>query len=511
MLRAASAGVLLAALPFLTGNAQPVAPAAPAITPEPSIAPAPAAMAPERRWLLQSYVEAALASPTLAGAHVGVLIVDAVSDSVLYARNADDDFVPASTLKLVAGSAALSRLGPAFAFATDVDAAGTVENGTLQGDLYLRGGGDAQLSVADLGAAATAVQAAGISRVSGALIGDASRYDAPHYPLGWAIDDIPYEYAAVPGALCVDLNVAHVRVAPGDAPGTPASLQESPQTGAFALENATVTGAPGSTDETDVARPWDRPRVIRVTGSYPLGAPLSDDLEPAVPDPAEYTVDLFRKALEAHGVTLEDGVAFGSTPPGATVVWAHRSKPLGLLLRDFWPPSKNLIGEQLLEELGTEAALHAIPGDARGADTRARGISNELDWLRAIGIDPATVSIADGSGLSAYDRLTPRALVAVLQADWHGRQRDVVVNALAVAGISGTLRSTFAQPPLAGAIYAKTGTSNHARLLAGYARTVRGGTVIFALMVNNWMDSSADAAAALDRARGAILTAVVTQ
>ncbi len=487
-----SAGwVPAAAFLFLTAAAQPASP-------------------PEQSRL-QSDIDAALTSPTLRGAHVGVLAIDADTGAVLYARNADDDFVPASTLKLIVGSAALSRLGPSFTFMTDVDATGTIEGGTLNGDLYLRGGGDAQLSDADLDAAAAAVQSAGVRHVSGALIGDATRYDAPRYPLGWAIDDIPYEYAAVPGALCVDLNVAHLRVGPGDAPGVPAILRWLPASGTFAVENATVTGARGSRDETDLERPWDRPRAIRVTGSYPLGAPLSDDLEPAVPDPAAYTVDLFLRALEAHGVTVGDGIAFKATPPGARVVWAHRSKPLALVLRDFWPPSRNLIGEQLLEELGTQAGLHRIPGDARGADTRLRGISNEIDWLRSIGVDTTTLTIADGSGLSAYDRVTPRALVTVLQADRSGPQRDTVTNALAVAGVSGTLRSTFSEPPLAGAVYAKTGTTNHARLLAGYARTRSGGTVTFALMVNDWMDATAGAAESLDTARAAVLTAIVTR
>ncbi|MEO6836033.1 MAG: D-alanyl-D-alanine carboxypeptidase, partial [Candidatus Tumulicola sp.] len=121
----------------------------------------------------------------------------------------------------------------------------------------------------------------------------------------------------------------------------------------------------------------------------------------------------------------------------------------------------------------------------------------------------STLTIADGSGLSAYDRVTPRALITILQADWRGPQRATVLAALPVAGVSGTLRSTFAHAPLEGNVYAKTGTTNHARLLAGYARTRSGDTVIFALMVNNWMDASANGANALDAARGAILSAIV--
>jgi D-alanyl-D-alanine carboxypeptidase/D-alanyl-D-alanine-endopeptidase (penicillin-binding protein 4) len=473
-------------------------------TPAPSPAPSPSPMSSADVWRLQSFVDAALTAPTLKGAHVGVLAIDGDTGAVLYARNADDDFVPASTFKLIAGSMALAQLGPAFTFTTDVDAAGSIEGGTLQGDLYLRGGGDAQLSSADLNAAAAAVAAAGVRHVSGALIADASRYGAPHFPQGWAIDDIPYEFAAVPSALSVDLNVAHVRVLPGEAIGARAALQVRPESDAFALENATVTGASGSADTTDVERPWNRPLTIRVSGSYPLGAALSDDLEPAVPDPAAYALDLFRRALARNGVTLGDGARYGNAPVGATVLWSHRSKPLAQLLGDFWPPSNNLIGEQLLEELG--AAQGSI-----GGDTRARGIAAEAAWLQSIGVDPAALTIADGSGLSAYDRVTPRALVTILQADWRGAQRDTVLAALPLAGVRGTLASTFTGAPLEGNVYAKTGTTNHARLLAGYARTQRGSTVIFALMVNNWMDASPTARQALDDARAAVLTAIVTK
>jgi D-alanyl-D-alanine carboxypeptidase/D-alanyl-D-alanine-endopeptidase (penicillin-binding protein 4) len=457
----------------------------------------------------QRAIDATLTAKTLIGAHVGILAVDAASGAVLYARGADDDFVPASTFKLIVGSAALARLGRSFTFATEVDAAGSIADGVLNGDLYIRGGGDAQLSLDDLDAAAAAVARAGVRQVTGALVGDASRYDAPRYPLGWSIDDIPYEYAAVPSALSLGLNVAHIRVLPGEAIDAPSVLRVEPQTGAFTVENATVTGTRGSPDSTDLARPWDRPQTIRAIGSYPLGAPLSDDLEPAVPDPPAYAADLFVRALAAHGVMVAGGIRFGPAPTGTTSLWTHQSKPLAAVLRDFWPPSTNLIGEQLLEELGSQAARRTIAGSARGTDTRERGISNETDWLRSIGVDPTTLTIADGSGLSEYDRITPRALVTILRADWRGPLRDAVMAALPVAGVSGTLRSTFTHPPLKGAIYAKTGTTNHARLLAGYARTQRGQTVVFALMVNDWMDGSADAQRSLNAARAAVLDALV--
>ena len=84
-------------------------------------------------------------------------------------------------------------------------------------------------------------------------------------------------------------------------------------------------------------------------------------------------------------------------------------------------------------------------------------------------------------------------MTRILQIAWHSPLRETVLAALPVAGMSGTLHSRFTQPPLRAAVYAKTGSTNHARLLAGYARTPRGRWITFALMINDWMDDSAQA------------------
>jgi D-alanyl-D-alanine carboxypeptidase/D-alanyl-D-alanine-endopeptidase (penicillin-binding protein 4) len=437
----------------------------------------------------------------LRGAHVGVLAVD-TTGAAIYSHNADDDFVPASTFKLIVGSVALARLGPSFTFATSVDAVGPIANGTLNGDLVLRGGGDAQLTVANLQQAASAVQAVGITHVTGDVVGDASYFSAPRYPDGWVVDDLPYEYAAVPSALSLELNIAHVRVRPGTAIGAQANLSVGPIGNAFSLVNRTTTGSHGSDDTTDVARPWNLPTEIDVTGSYPLGASLSDDLEPAVPDPPAYAAGVLHDALTSHGVTVDGGIRFSKAPAG-THLWQHRSEPLRAILGDFWKPSTNLIGEQLLEALGVASSPSVL------SDDRAAGINVETRWLRSNGIDPRTVTIADGSGLSAYDRITPRDLVAILSLGWHGAYRTTILASLPVSGRSGTLASDFTQAPLAGAIVAKTGTTNHARLLAGYAKRADGGTTIFALSIENWMDARPQAGAALNRVRAAVLRALV--
>ena len=147
----------------------------------------------------------------------------------------------------------------------------------------------------------------------------------------------------------------------------------------------------------------------------------------------------------------------------------------------IFTPSDNLLAESLLGAL---------------APTRDGAIARERSWLQSIGIDPATTTLADGSGLSSYDRISAHDLVTILAHDWNGPTRDIVLAALPVSGQSGTLQTAFTAPPLAGAVIAKTGTVNHTRTLAGYLQTPHG-TLIFALMINNWMGDGPHASADL--------------
>jgi D-alanyl-D-alanine carboxypeptidase/D-alanyl-D-alanine-endopeptidase (penicillin-binding protein 4) len=170
------------------------------------------------------------------------------------------------------------------------------------------------------------------------------------------------------------------------------------------------------------------------------------------------------------------------------------------LLSEFWLPSDNLMGELFLKELG--AARLGEPG------TFANGIAVEDEYLRSIGIDPATLSITDGSGHSAYDRITPRDLVTILQSDWNGAHHSIVIDALPEAGVRGTLKDAFTGTSLDGKVFAKTGTHRHARALSGFLQTDDHGPVTFSLLVNDWLgDDRSGGNADLRKAQAAVLSA----
>jgi D-alanyl-D-alanine carboxypeptidase/D-alanyl-D-alanine-endopeptidase (penicillin-binding protein 4) len=459
---------------------------------------------------LDANADVALAgSAAVRGAHVGIYAIDARDGRVLYQRNPDDAFQPASTFKLLVGSAALERLGPAFRFHTEVLANGPVAGGTLQGPLVLRGGGDPFLNAADLDAAASAVAKAGITR-TGPLSIDDTRYETPGYLPGWNWDDFPYYYAPVVSALTFEENVVHLTVAPGAKAGDAASVTAAPvgtlgqlagcrePTAAVTILAAQAqTGAADAKDTIDLQR--DRSGCIRVVGTIPMGA-KPDTVDAAVPSPALYAYDAFVAALKRHGVAVadsHDAVPAGwpfehrvelsplASPSVATTLWSHDSEPLRDTLADLWLPSDNLVAELLLRELGTTTP-YGTPG------TTAHGIAVEQSWLKGLGIDTtAALAIEDGSGLSTYDRISPRALVRILKHDWDGPYRDLVLDDLPLAGVRGTLKSSYLGTPAEKKIFAKTGSISHVSALAGYAANAKHGAVIFAFQVDDWVGETA--------------------
>ncbi len=434
-------------------------------------------------------LDALFSTATLSGAHTGALVVDAQTGKTVYARDADDAFIPASTMKLIVGSAALDVLGNAFSFTTTLATDGTT--------LYLKGGGDPLLSAQDLAQGVDALETVKTTSFPGGLAGDDSRYTSSRYPDGWQIDDLPYDYAAPASGLSFNENHFTVRVTPGDSPGDPTSIALAPLTRTVPVQNHSTTGAERSDDSTTLELMWNSPLTLIVGGSAPARA-TDVSLDAAAIDPASFTLEAVERAMNQRGLPALPS-RIGTTPADARVLWQHHSVALPVLLTDMWQPSDNLIAETLLQELGVASAGND--------DTRARGIRREQAWLTAAGVDTKSLTIADGSGMSAYDRVTPRALVTILEHDWASPSRAQVLAALPVAGKSGTLAHAFTGTALSGNVIAKTGSSNHTRTLAGFLQTPHG-TLIFALLVNDWMDSGAGANERLRSFQQAFLTRI---
>lgn len=458
---------------------------------------------------LAARIDSILARPNLSRATWGIEVRDASTGRTLYARNASRPLIPASNLKLIVSATAAHHLDPGYHFRTSVYATGPVRDGTLQGDLVLYGRGDPMISAryfpsrtAVWEMLADSLRARGIRRVSGGVVADESWFDNEHVRGDWEAYDRRWWYAAPVGALGMNDNSIDFTIQPGASAGAPARITGSPASGAWTLENASRTVARGLPHTFDLER-GSAPGVVRAYGNLPLGTG-ADAESFAVDDPARFAGIVFREVLQRKGIDVaHDAVRVVSTPSestvaGATPVVEWRSPPLPQAIGPVLMNSQNWFAETLVKTLGREV---------RGEGSWAAGLAIEREFLtRVVGIDSADFVLRDGSGLSANNRVTPRALVQLLDYVRRTPRQAVVRRALPVSGAEdGSLRSRLTD--LRGRVAAKTGYIGGADSLSGFVTMPDGREIIFCIIVNSSGQPSARMKAGIDDVVRAIAAA----
>ncbi|MGM1063327.1 D-alanyl-D-alanine carboxypeptidase/D-alanyl-D-alanine endopeptidase [Saccharothrix sp. Mg75] len=432
---------------------------------------------------------AILADPALRGADVGLVVRRADTGELVFGSGNGRRGQPASNGKLVSSAAVLDVLGPDHRFSTSAAVSGPLRGGVLAGDLHLRGTGDPTVLAADYDALAGRVAGAGVRVVLGRLVGDDTWFDSVRLGTGWAWDDEPYYYNAQISALTVspdtdyDAGSVIVRVAPGAA-GAPATVTTEPPTDYVTVENAAVTGPAGSASSVSVERRHGT-NVVDVRGSVPAGGAAEAEWS-TVLEPTGLVTSLFRDALARHGVRVLGGTTTGATPAGARVVGEHLSMPLSQLLVPFMKLSNNVHAEVLVKTAGRAAF-----GEGSW-DAGLRAISAKLGGL---GVDPAALSLRDGSGLSRMSHVSPDQLASLLLAARGKPWFRVWYDSLPVAGVAdrmvgGTLRNRMRGTPAEGNVRAKTGTLTGVSALSGYVTTAAGEELVFSMVSNNTLTSA---------------------
>jgi D-alanyl-D-alanine carboxypeptidase/D-alanyl-D-alanine-endopeptidase (penicillin-binding protein 4) len=426
----------------------------------------------------------------------GVLVTDATGE-VLYSRNPDGYFMPASNAKLFSTALALATLGPEYRVRTTVESNGTPDaDGLLNGDLILIGRGDANLSnrkfpfdkkeeregppEKSLAEFAGAVASRGVKEVTGDVIADDSMFQHEKFPSGWLVDDILWSYGAAVSAIVVNDNTFTLDLRPGAQDGDPARYDAGVAGDFYTVENTVITAARGTEEKLAVARDPGS-RLIHVSGTMPLDAPLRR-LTIAIEDPAEYAASLLAHFLEARGVKI-DGHARArhtadpvSVAAEKTVLAEHTSVPLSDEIRLTNKNSENVHAELLLLLAAHEKA---------GANNYEDSLKFASDFFRRAGIADGDVVLSDGSGLSRKDLVTPRSVVQLLRYAAAQPWGELYRSTLPVAGEDGTLSDRMKNTPAAGRVFAKTGTIGHGNTLSGYATTVQGVHLLFSILGNN--------------------------
>ena len=423
----------------------------------------------------------------------GIVVRDLRTGETLFQHEAEQVLIPASTTKLITTAAALHLLGSAYRFRTQVWMRGRLEeNSTLKGDLILRGGGDATLSVNDLKQLAQQVRAAGVQRVEGLLLYDDSWLDAERYGFGWNIDDEPFGYQAQMSALCVERNAVRLYARPADKPGEPALLRLEPPTDYVQIVNLTRTAERDSGGARLAATRLRALNRLIVSGTIPIGSNEVLVGRYSVENPSRFAAVLFRDALREAGVQVPNRIAPMLRPMEGTeqLVAEHRSPPLSEIIALINKPSDNLLAEIVLKTIGREK---------RGRATTEAGLEAVREFLQQAGLEMGAVYLVDGSGLSRLNAISPENLVRLLTYMARSPQAEAYRRSLPLFGIEGTLRNRLRETPVQGKGAAKTGSLMRVSTIAGYLTTRSGRELVFAIMMNAYNAPGSEARALQDQ------------
>ena len=408
---------------------------------------------------LPAPVRQALARAQVPESAVSAVVAPVEAGRPVVSHNADAVLNPASVMKLVTGFAALELLGPAFTFRTDVLHVAEINNGVLEGDLYIRGGGDPQLTYDRLWRLLLALRGRGLREVRGDLVIDRRYFAAIAHDPGGFDNDPRRAYNVGADALLVNFNVVNFRFVP-DAAGVRVvpepDLPNVEVTSRLQPTRDACTNARGGV--THEMSQMGLLATVGFSGTYPVacgerGWPL------AVLEPKRFAEANLRWLWSAVGGVLRGSVREGPVPEGARLLHRHESEPLPALVRDMNKHSSNVMARHLFLALSAEPA--GRDGEATASARRVR------EWLLAQRIAAPELVIENGSGLSRNERASAATMAALLRAAWGSALMPDFVSSLPILATDGTLKSRR-QGPAAGHAHVKGGTLVDVQSIAGY-------------------------------------------
>jgi len=432
-----------------------------------------------------------LKEDVLKSSHIGIQVKSIDRNEVLFSYNAGQRFIPASNVKLFTVAAGLAYFTPDFVYETRLMQHGAVRSSVLEGDLIIVGSGDPTISgyfhdgnpTKVFEDWADALKQSGIGSITGNIVIDNSFFRATPLGPGWSWDDELFCYSASNNAFSFNNNCVAVVVAPGNSAGDPVTVRLEPGPGDLVIVNNAKTGDQGGTDDISI-RKDPCANTITISGSLPVNHPEYRVMV-AVERPACHGGLIFKEILAQRGISLQGGIDCGqqgkvSREAGevrGTTVAIYRSPRLSEIIKVINKRSSNFAAEQLFLTIGKMQ---------KGEGSQAASATAVKEYMEKIGVDTGDLSIVDGSGLSRYNLVTPKDIVALLDYMARNRYFGLFYDSLAIAGTDGTLKKRMQSPPLQGNLRGKTGSMNHVRNLSGYMTTVGGERLAFAILINNF-------------------------
>ncbi|WP_394779570.1 D-alanyl-D-alanine carboxypeptidase/D-alanyl-D-alanine-endopeptidase, partial [Undibacterium sp.] len=394
--------------------------------------------------------------------------------------------IPASTMKLVTTMVALDELGPTYRWKTALLTDGSIKNDTLRGTLYLRGGGDPNLSWDKLEMMLRKLRDQGIKKIGGDIVLDRSFFQPERFDVNVPpFDDTPDAYYnVIPDALMVHSNLISFSL---ESSADKIIVRTSPPMAKVAIEDhlalddrdCAAWEAGWKAPTADIAR--NKAISLVLSGSFPRNCKATTELNTL--DRNLYIERTVQALWREIGGTWNGSVRDGVTPAGAKLLVERQSETLADNIRLVNKRSDNVMARMLYLTLGAEQAKQGNQGNYQSTLQAAN--DKIISWFNKHAIDPSGIVLENGSGLSRLERISPAQMAALLKVAEHSNWFAEYASSMPIVAVDGTMRRRLKGTAAEGRARIKTGTLRNTVAVAGYVRDSYDENWIVVAMINN--------------------------
>ncbi len=413
-------------------------------------------------------IDSIIDRPEFSKSRWGILVKNLDSGKVIYSRDRDKYFIPASNVKLFTSASALLELGAEFRIKTPIYATGNLPNLTT---LQVKGKGDPTISSESLKNIVQQLQTLGIKRIEKLIIEDSYFTQNPLNPT-WEWSDIYYYYAVAVNSIILNENTVTLTLLPQNL-GEKVRFRWSDTIAArqWNVVNQGITVSAENPYNIDISGVLGKP-TLKIQGELPQNN-QPDDWDLAILDPPNYFLETLRLFFFQSGIKVNRGVVVKEalSIPESRIIVTIFSQPLTKIIQEINQNSNNLYAETIAN----------IVAKTLNSKTGTEAIKKVLGQIE---IDQDSYILKDASGLSRHSLVTPAVLVELLSKMSQTKVAQVYKESLALAGDEGTLKNRLENIP--GKLWGKTGTLSGVNTLSGYLELPNNQTLVFSILVNNF-------------------------
>ncbi len=426
-------------------------------------------------------------------ANISLLVKNITTGKTIAEYNSRLSIVPASTMKVVSTATALELLGREYRFKTTLEMDGQLlKDGTLNGNLYINGGGDPTLGSDKLGDKnflqkwVEAVQSAGIKRINGKIIAVESCLEKQVINPRWTWEDMGNYFA--PGIHSISYldNTFKVVFNSGRIGTAPEIIRTEPEIPLLEFDNQLISSSTKSDNCYFYGAPYSLNRSL--VGEIP--ANRNEFVSKGdMPHPALILLNDFDKALNTAGVETNSKLEQQFAASNNKVIYTHFSPILAEIISEVNFQSNNHYAEYVFKQISRTAT---VAGSSEGSATKIS------DYWAQKGLSTKELFQYDGSGLSPVNAVSANFFVELLEyMNKKSANSGAFFASLPVSGKTGTLKNFLSNTSLAGKVHAKSGTILRVKSYTGYIETSKG-ILAFAVVVNNANGASKEVTAKIE-------------